>query len=146
MKTKVFATTILLAVSAFASPIFAQQAVAVPDDAPYRNPKVPTEQRVRDLISRMTLEEKAAQVGHTAPAIPRLSVPEYNWWNEGLHGVARAGIATVFPQAIGLAATFDDDLIHRDAEAISTEFRAKYNVGRGTDGSVDWYKGLTVWS
>jgi beta-glucosidase len=97
MKVKILAPTILFALSAIASPIFAQQA-APPDDAPYKNPKLPTDQRVKDLISRMTLEEKAAQVGHTAPAIPRLGVPEYNWWNEGLHGVARAGIATVFPQ------------------------------------------------
>ena len=102
MKFKILAATILFGLPAIASPIFAQQA-APPDDAPYKNPKLPTDQRVKDLISRMTLEEKAAQVGHTAPAIPRLGVPEYNWWNEGLHGVARAGIAAVFPQAIGLA-------------------------------------------
>ncbi len=112
----------------------------------YRDTKRSFEERARDLVSRMTLEEKVSQLGHTADAVPRLGIPEYNWWNEGLHGVARAGVATVFPQAIGLAATFDEDLIHRDAEAISTEFRAKYNVGRGKDGSADWYKGLTVWS
>ncbi len=117
-----------------------------PDDAPYKNPKLPTEQRVKDLVSRMTLEEKAAQVGHTAPAIPRLGVPEYNWWNEGLHGVARAGIATVFPQAIGLAATFDEPLMHEVADVISTEFRAKYYATVKPDGSTDWYRGLTVWS
>jgi beta-glucosidase len=111
-----------------------------------KNTTLSFEERARDLVSRMTLEEKISQLGHTSDAVPRMGIPEYNWWNEGLHGVARAGVATVFPQAIGLAATFDQDLIHRDAEAISTEFRAKYNVSRGKDGSSDWYKGLTVWS
>jgi beta-glucosidase len=145
MKIKVLAPAILLVLSALASPIFAQQSTA-PEDAPYKNPKLPTEQRVKDLVSRMTLEEKAAQVGHTAPAIPRLGVPEYNWWNEGLHGVARAGIATVFPQAIGLAATFDAPLMHEVGDVISTEFRAKYYATVKPDGSTDWYRGLTVWS
>ena len=112
----------------------------------FRDPGLPVEERARDLVARMTLEEKVSQLGHTADAVPRLGIPEYNWWNEGLHGVARAGIATVFPQAIGLAATFDDALIHRDADVIGTEFRAKYNVGRGPDGSSDWYHGLTAWS
>jgi beta-glucosidase len=112
----------------------------------YKDSSQPLEKRVDDLISKMTLEEKASQLGHTADAVPRLGIPEYNWWNEGLHGVARAGIATVFPQAIGLAATFDDALIHQDATAISTEFRAKFNVNKGSDGSSKWYYGLTVWS
>src|ERR1700689_4459378 len=114
MKTKIFAAAIFLAIIAtigIAPPIFAQD--TVPDNAPYKDPKLPTDQRVKDLISRMTLEEKAAQVGHTAPAIPRLGVPEYNWWNEGLHGVARAGLATVFPQAIGLGAAWDEDMQYR---------------------------------
>ena len=112
----------------------------------FRDTKLPFEERARDLVARMTLEEKVSQLGHTADAIERLGIPEYNWWNEGLHGVARAGIATVFPQAIGLAATFDDALIRRDADVISTEFRAKYNVSRGPAGSSDWYHGLTPWS
>src|SRR5215472_9325945 len=94
----------------------------------------------------MTLEEKVTQIGHTADAVPRLGIPEYNWWNEGLHGVARAGTATVFPQAIGLAATFDTPLIHQVADTISTEFRAKYYANLHSDGSADWYRGLTVWS
>ena len=115
-------------------------------DAPYLNPKLPLDQRVDDLISRMTLEEKVAQTGHIAPAIPRLHVPAYNWWNEGLHGVARAGFATVFPQAIGMAATFDVPLMHEAAQTISTEFRAKYVANLHPDGSADWYRGLTVWS
>ena len=117
-----------------------------PSDAAYKNAKLSTEERVNDLIGRMTIEEKVSQLGHTADAIPRLGVPEYNWWNEGLHGVARAGIATVFPQAIGMAATFDEPLMHRAAEVISTEFRAKYSATRHEDGGADWYRGLTIWS
>src|SRR5690242_10869637 len=112
----------------------------------YKDPALPIDQRVDDLVSRMTLEEKASQWTHPADAIPRLGVPEYNWWNEGLHGVARAGTATVFPQAIGMAATFDEPLMHQIATVISTEFRAKYNAERRPDGSTEWYRGLTVWS
>src|SRR5205814_2047971 len=112
----------------------------------YRDTQLSFEERAHDLEQRMTLEEKVSQLGHTADAVERLGIPEYNWWNEGLHGVARAGIATVFPQAIGLAATFDDQLLFQDADVISTEFRAKYNTDLGKDGSTAWYKGLTVWS
>ena len=91
---------------ACASPAGTQPTAAAPADKPaYLNTALDFEARAADLVSRMTLEEKAHQAGHTAPAIPRLGVPAYNWWNEGLHGVARAGIATVFPQAIGMAAT-----------------------------------------
>ncbi|MDE2449683.1 MAG: glycoside hydrolase family 3 C-terminal domain-containing protein [Gammaproteobacteria bacterium] len=110
------------------------------------NPALPVSQRVHALISKMTLEEKAGQLGNAAPAIPRLGVPEYNWWNEGLHGVARAGIATVFPQAIGMAATWDTPLMHQTAGIISTEFRAKYAATLHADGGSDWYQGLTIWS
>jgi beta-glucosidase len=122
---------------------FAQQS---PEKPAYQDAKLPVEQRVKDLVSRMTLEEKVSQLGHTAAAIPRLGVPAYNWWNEGLHGVARAGTATVFPQAIGLAATFDVPLMHDVADVISTEFRAKYYATVHRDGGTDWYRGLTVWS
>ncbi len=104
------------------------------------------EDRAALLVHAMTLQEKVSQLGHTADGIPRLGVPEYNWWNEGLHGVARAGVATVFPQAIGLAATFDDRLLHKEAQVIATEFRAKYNASKAPDGSTVQYKGLTVWS
>src|SRR5947209_5323712 len=116
-----------------------------PARAAYLDPSLPLEQRVNDLVSRMTLEEKVSQMQDVAPAIPRLSIPAYNWWNEGLHGVARSGNATVFPQAIGLAATWDTDLIHRVADVISTEARAKYNdaIQHGNTGR---YRGLTVWS
>jgi beta-glucosidase len=110
------------------------------------NPALPVSQRVHALISKMTLEEKASQLGNSAPAIPRLGVPEYNWWNEGLHGVARAGVATVFPQAIGMAATWDTPLMHQTAGIISTEFRAKYVATLHADGGSDWYQGLTIWS
>jgi beta-glucosidase len=102
--------------------------------------------RAADLVARMTLEEKAAQLGNDAPAIPRLNVPKYNWWNEGLHGVARAGYATVFPQAVGMAATWDEALMHEVGDVIATEFRAKYLQTHAPDGGTDWYRGLTVWS
>jgi len=114
--------------------------------APFRNPALPVEERVKDLVSRMTLEEKVSQMVHTAAAISRLGVPEYNWWSEGLHGAAREGYATVFPQAIGLAATFDPDLLHKEADVIATEFRAKYSERVKEKGYSDWFHGLTVWS
>ena len=101
--------------------------------------------QAKELVSRMTLEEKASQLRYDAPAIPRLGIPAYNWWNEALHGVARAGTATVFPQAIGLAAMFDEDLQEEIASAVSDEARAKYN-GQSRFGDRDIYKGLTVWS
>ena len=112
---------------------------------PYLNPELPAEARADDLISRMTLEEKAGQMMNAAPGIPRLGIPEYDWWNECLHGVGRAGIATVFPQAIGLAATWNQALIFRVATAISDEARAKHHdaLRRGNRGI---YYGLTFWS
>ena len=112
---------------------------------PYLDPALPIERRVDDLVGRMTLEEKVLQMTDQAPAIPRLGVPEYNWWNEALHGVARSGLATVFPQAIGMAATWNDSLIFRAATAISTEARGKHHeyLRRG---SHLRYQGLTLWS
>ena len=103
------------------------------------------EARAKELVSRMTTEEKASQLRYDAPAIERLGIPAYNWWNEVLHGVARAGTATVFPQAIGLAAMFDEEMQERIAGVISDEARAKYN-GQSSHGDRDIYKGLTVWS
>jgi beta-glucosidase len=91
---------------------------------PYRDPTLTPQTRAADLVSRMTLEEKAGQLRDVAPAIPRLGVPRYNWWSEGLHGVARAGNATVFPQAVALAATWDVPLIQNVADVVITEFRA----------------------
>jgi beta-glucosidase len=112
---------------------------------PYKNPALPIERRVEDLVSRMTLEEKVAQMMNKAAAVERLDIPAYDWWNEALHGVARAGTATVFPQAIGLAATWDTDLMHRVADVISTEARAKYHEAQRRN-ERGRYKGLTFWS
>ena len=106
---------------------------------------LPFEQRARDLVRRMTLEEKVSQMMDRAPALERLGIPEYNWWNEGLHGVARSGLATVFPQAIGFAATWDDSLVFRMATVISDEFRAKHHDYERR-GEHQRYQGLTVWS
>lgn len=102
-------------------------------------------ERARELVAQMTLEEKVEQTVHNAPAIERLGLPAYNWWNEALHGVARAGVATVFPQAIGLAATFDEDFLEEVADAISTEARGKFNMQQA-QGDSSIYKGLTFWS
>ncbi len=111
----------------------------------FQNPEKTIESRVDDLVSRMTLEEKTAQLMFEAPAIERLAVPHYSWWNECLHGIARNGRATIFPQAIGLGATFDTDLMHRIGVAISDEGRAKFNENRKV-GYMDRYAGLTYWS
>ena len=97
------------------------------------------------LVEQMTLDEKLSQLKYDAPAIERLGVPAYNWWNEALHGVARAGIATVFPQAIAMAATFSEEVVFHTAEIISTEARAKYNESQ-RKGDYGIYKGLTMWS
>ena len=112
---------------------------------PFMNPDLPVDQRVDDLVSRMTLEEKIGQMMNAAPAIPRLGIPEYNWWNECLHGVARAGLATVFPQAIGLGAAWDEDMQFRMATAISDEARAKHH-DFARKGKRLIYEGLTFWS
>ena len=103
------------------------------------------EERAKDLVSRMTLDEKASQLTYHSAAVERLGIPAYNWWNEALHGVARAGTATVFPQAIGLAAMFDREQMHKVGEVISTEGRAKYNAYTSEE-DRDIYKGLTFWS
>ena len=111
----------------------------------YRDTSLPIEKRVDDLVSRMTLEEKVRQMQHTAPAIPRLGVPSYDWWSEALHGVARSGYATVFPQAIGMAATWDHNLVYREGETIATEARAKYNQAQ-REGNHSIFFGLDFWS
>jgi beta-glucosidase len=113
--------------------------------APYLDPSLPLDRRVDDLVARMTLEEKVSQMMNAAPAVPRLGVPEYDWWNEALHGVAFNGVATVFPQAIGLGATFDPRLVGRIADAISTEARAKYHEAQRR-GDRARFRGLTFWS
>ena len=111
----------------------------------YLDVSAPVEERVADLVGRMTLEEKVAQMADVAPAIARLGVPEYNWWNEALHGVARSGLATVFPQAIGMAATWNDSLMLRLATVISDEARAKHHE-YVRNGLRLRYQGLTIWS
>jgi Beta-glucosidase-related glycosidases len=111
----------------------------------YRNEQLSFEERACDLVSHMTLEEKISQMQYEAPEIERLGVPSYNWWCEALHGVARAGVSTMFPQAIGMAATYDPELIEKVADVISTEGRAKYHEFQ-RKGDHDIYKGLTFWS
>ena len=113
--------------------------------APYLNPGLPLDRRVDDLVARMTLEEKVSQMMNVAPAIPRLGIPDYDWWNEALHGVAISGVATVFPQAIGLGATFDQQLVNRVATVISDEARAKYHEAQRRGNHARFY-GLTFWS
>ena len=137
---------LLCAVLAAASPFMDAPAGRSQERTPdYRNPGLPVERRVDDLVRRMTLEEKVSQMMNGARAVERLGIPEYEWWNEGLHGVARAGIATVFPQAIGLAATWNPELVRSVADVVSTEARAKHHefARRGERGR---YKGLTFWS
>ncbi len=111
----------------------------------FRDTALAPDRRVDDLIGRLTMEEKISQLLYNSPAIERLGIPEYNWWNECLHGVGRAGRATVFPQAIGLAATFDDSLMYRIGDAISTEARAKYNAAVRKNNRAQ-YTGLTFWT
>src|SRR5580765_2907683 len=136
MHSCLFSSVLLFSVSA---------ALAQQPAAPYMNPALSPEERAHDLVSRMTLEEKGAQSINTAPSIPRLDVPAYDYWNEGLHGIARSGYSTLFPQAIGMAATWDAPLLKTMGEVVSTEARAKYNEAvRNNIHSI--YFGLTIWS
>ena len=134
----------LMAIS-IAAALFASSCSTTHQVPAYKNTALTTEVRVDDLIRRMSLEEKALQMQNQSPAIERLGIPEYNWWTEGLHGVARAGLATVFPQAIGLAATWDEDLMHDVASAIGDEARAKHHAF-AAKGKRNIYQGLTIWS
>lgn len=140
--TAVFAATVMAA-TGWAGAAAAQLPGA--QRPSYQDPSQPSRARAADLVARMSLAEKASQLLNDAPAIPRLNIREYNWWNEGLHGVA-AGHATVFPQAIGLAATFDEPLVRQVADLIGVEFRAKHLEARHRFGGSDWFAGLTVWS
>ncbi|WZL89807.1 glycoside hydrolase family 3 N-terminal domain-containing protein [Salinimicrobium sp. 3283s] len=112
---------------------------------PFNDPTLSIEERTQDLINRLTIEEKAWQMMHNSPAVERLGIPEYNWWNEALHGIGRSGVATVFPQAIGMGATFDEDLILDVANAISDEARATHNTAV-ENGYRRQYSGLTFWT
>jgi len=111
----------------------------------YKDAGQPLDNRINDLISKLTLEEKVSLLGYQSQAVPRLGIPAYNWWNEALHGVARAGEATIFPQAIGMAATFNDSLLKQVSTVISTEARAKYNLAIAKDHHLQ-YMGLTFWT
>ncbi len=130
---------------AFASLAVALSAAAPAQQAPYLDTKLPPAERARDLVGRMTLDEKADQLEDWATSIPRLGIPDYQTWNESLHGVARAGYATVFPQAIGMAATWDPQIVHAMGNVISTEARAKYNEAQ-RQGNHRIFYGLTFWS
>ncbi|MDO3625460.1 glycoside hydrolase family 3 N-terminal domain-containing protein [Mucilaginibacter sp. BT774] len=134
---KLFAIAIL---ACFYSALVQAQSVPL-----YKDMSQPIDGRVKDLVSKLTLEEKVSLLGYNSKAVPRLGIPAYNWWNEGLHGVARAGEATIFPQAIGMAATFNDDLIKQVSTVISTEARAKYNLAIQKDRHLQ-YMGLTFWT
>lgn len=112
----------------------------------YQDTNLPIPKRVQDLLSRLTLNEKVAMMNHPTQGVPRLGIPDYNFWSEALHGVAGNGRATVFPQAIGMAATWDKDLIHQIATAISDEGRAKYHEALRRNGCTDQFQGLTFWS
>ena len=109
----------------------------------YRNKQLSAQERAEDLTDRMTTEQQAEQLKYAAPAVKELGLEAYNWWSEGLHGLARAGTATMFPQAIGLAAMFDDKTVGKVAATIATETRAKYNAD-SAHGDRDIFKGLTL--
>jgi len=145
--TTIYPTLYLLLTLVWAvSPIFSQNtSSSTAYEYPFLNPSIDMDDRISDLVSRLTVEEKIAQLRYDSPAIDKLGIPAYNWWNEALHGVARAGRATIFPQAIGMAATFDEDLIHRIATAISDEARAKFNANVANNNRIR-YAGLTFWT
>ena len=138
---KVCSLILVLALSATTFIISAQQN---PNQFPFRNTSLSVEERVNDLVSRLTLQEKADQMLYTAPSIPRLGIPAYNWLNEPLHGVARSGYATVFPQSITVANSWDEGLMLSVATAISDEARAKYHEFQRR-GKTGIYQGLTFW-
>ncbi|HIV12358.1 MAG TPA: glycoside hydrolase family 3 protein, partial [Candidatus Pullilachnospira stercoravium] len=111
----------------------------------YRDESLTDQERVENLLEQMSLEEKVSQLSFQAREIKWLGIPAYNWWNEALHGVARAGVATVFPQAIGMAASFDRSLLRQAGEIVATEGRSKYNE-QSRQGDRGLYKGLTFWA
>lgn len=119
---------------------------SAPEKKIYLDASLPFSERVKDLVAQLTLDEKVSMMNHPAQGVPRLNIPGYNYWSEALHGVARNGRATVFPQAIALAATWDRELIHQVASAISDEGRAKYHAALRRNGYTDQYQGLTFWT
>ena len=140
MNTRSYFFTALLLFVFFSADIIQAQ-----DKLIYKDVSQPLDARVHDLVSRLTLQEKVSLLGYNSKAVPRLGIPAYNWWNEALHGVARAGEATIFPQAIALAATFNNDLAQQESNAISTEARAKYNLAIAQNRHIQ-YMGLTFWT
>lgn len=135
------AKKLIIAIASF----FACNIIQAQVEPLFRQANAPIESRVNDLLKTLTLPEKISLLGNNSPAIDRLKIPNYNWWNEGLHGVARAGEATIFPQAIAMAATFNNDLLYDVATAVSTEARAKYNLSAKINRHL-WYMGLSFWS
>jgi beta-glucosidase len=133
-------------VAVVAASLIALASAAAGAVPPYLDPAQPLDTRIRDLTSRMTLAEKASMMENTTPGVPRLGIPKYNWWSEALHGVANAGVATVFPQAIGLAAMWDAPLQFQIAHVIGVEARAKFNGYAGTAAEGTLFHGLTFWS
>lgn len=125
--------------------LVAGQMLSAQEKHPFRDPSLPTEQRIQNLLQSLTLEEKISLLGYVSPEISRLKIPAYNWWNESLHGLARAGEATVFPQAIAMAASFNTPLLNQVASAISTEGRAKYNLAIAKDRRLQ-YMGINFWT
>ena len=136
MKKLLFATTAL---------VLCLSAVSCADKHPYQDSSLDAQTRAEDLVGRLTLEQKVSLINYESPAIPELGIEQYNWWNEALHGSARNGLATVFPQAIGMAASWNDVLLQEVFDVASTEQRIKYNIARAGDG-VTRYNGLTVWT
>lgn len=123
----------------------AQAQTNQPQMLPYQNPLLRAEVRAHDLLGRLTIEEKTALMQSGSPAIPRLGIPQFEWWSEGLHGLGRNGFATVFPATIGMAASFDDQLLYQVFTAVSDEFRAKNNEARHA-GAIKRYQGVSVWT
>lgn len=144
MKNSLIKPVLLLFLAILPAVLAAQETTGT-ENYPFNDPSLDTEKRIEDLIDRFTLEEKAWQMMHNSPAVERLGIPEYNWWNEALHGIGRSGVATVFPQAIGMGATFDEDLILEVATAISDEARATHNTAV-KNGYRLQYSGLTFWT
>ena len=127
--------------------ILLSASLSLPAQEPFRNPDLPVEQRVTDLLTRLTLEEKVNLMKHDAPAVPHLGIPAYNWWNEALHGVARTPEkVTVFPQAIAMAATLDPEGLQRVGDIASTEGRALFNEALAAGKGIPQYRGLTYWT
>ena len=125
--------------------LIAFMAISCGETYPYQDRTLTPEERTEDLLGRLTLEQKVALMSYQSPAIPELGIEQYNWWNEALHGSARNGLATVFPQAIGMAASWDDELLLDVFEVASTEQRIKFNTARAGEGATQ-YNGLTVWT